>query len=43
VKNQKKLMGKIRKAEEEIAFAPPKKAAKLASKIVLWKNTIFDN
>ena len=30
-------------AEEEIAFAPPKKAAKLTSKIVLLKNTVFDN
>ena len=37
-----KILKKIRKAEAEIAFAPPQKAAKLTSKIVRLKATVFD-
>ena len=32
----------IRKSEEELVFADPKRAAKLASKIVRLKATVFD-
>ncbi len=35
-------MKKIRKAEAEIAFATPKRAAKLTSAIVRWKAIVFD-
>ena len=40
-KIQKKLK-KIRDAEAELVYADPKHAAKLTTKIVKWKATIFD-
>ena len=40
--NQERMMKKIREKEEEIAFASPKKAAKLASEIVRLKGRVFD-
>lgn len=42
MKRKEKILKKIRKAEAEIAFAPPQKAAKLTSKIVRLKATVFD-
>ncbi len=33
---------KIRRMEEEIAYATPPRAAKLTSKIVRMKNALFD-
>ena len=36
------LLKKIRAAEEEIAYADPKRAAKLAKQIVKWKGQVFD-
>lgn len=42
MKNQRKILKEIRKAEEALAIAPPDKAAKLTSKIVRLKAVIFD-
>lgn len=42
MQKQQKMLQKIRKMEEELVFAPPKKAAKLTSEIVRLKATIFD-
>ena len=42
MKNQRKILEKIRKAEAELGSATPDKVAKLTSKIVRWKATIFD-
>ena len=42
MKNQRKILEEIRKAEAELASASPEKAAKLTSKIVRLKATIFD-
>ena len=42
MKNVEKTMRAIRAAEAELAFASPKKAAKLASKIVKLKAVVFD-
>lgn len=42
MKNQRKILKKIRKAEAEISSATPAKAAKLTSKIVRLKAIIFD-
>lgn len=36
------MMRKIRKAEAELIYATPSRAAKLASKLVKWKATVFD-
>lgn len=41
MKNQKKMMAQIRKAEEELVYASPKQAAKLAVKIVRLKERVF--
>lgn len=41
-KNTQKILQKIRKSEEEMAYADPKKASKLTSRIVRLKSTIFD-
>ena len=40
--NKEKLLRKIREAEEELAFANPAQAAKLAAKLVRLKIAIFD-
>ncbi len=37
-----KTLRKIRRLEEEIAFASPKRAAKLTSEIVRLKAVVFD-
>lgn len=42
MKNREKIFKKIRRAEAEIAFASPSKAAKLTNKIVRLKATVFD-
>lgn len=42
MKNEKIILRKIRKAEAELSFASPAQAAKLTSKIVRWKATVFD-
>ncbi len=42
MRNQRKILEEIRKAEAAIASASPEKAAKLTSKIVRLKATIFD-
>lgn len=39
---QEKMMRKIRQKEEELAFASPRRAAKLTSEIVRLKATVFD-
>ena len=39
---EKLLLEKIRRAEREIACATPEKTARLTSKIVKWKNSLFD-
>jgi hypothetical protein len=38
----RKTLLKIRRLEEEISFAPPKRAAKLVGEIVRLKATVFD-
>ncbi len=40
--DRQKNLQKIRKAEAELAYAPPAKAAKLTGKIVRLKATLFD-
>lgn len=42
MKNQRKILEQIRKAEAELGSASPEKAAKLTSKIVRLKATVFD-
>ena len=42
MKNQRKILEKIRKAETELGYATPDQAAKLTSRIVRWKATVFD-
>ena len=42
MKNQRKILEKIRKAEAELGSASPDKAAKLTSKIVRLKASVFD-
>ncbi|MBQ8323336.1 MAG: hypothetical protein IJX91_05155 [Clostridia bacterium] len=42
MKNVKKTMQRIRKAEAELSYATPARAAKLAGKIVRLKATVFD-
>ncbi len=42
MKNQRKILEKIRKAEAELGSATPDQAAKLTSRIVRWKATVFD-
>lgn len=42
MKNQRKILERIRKAEAELVSASPANAAKLTSKIVRLKATIFD-
>ena len=42
MKNQREILEKIRKAEAELSSATPDRAAKLTSKIVRLKATIFD-
>lgn len=39
--NTQKTLKMIREWEEELLFAEPKRAAKLASKIVKYKSTLF--
>ena len=39
---QEKKLYKIRKKEEELAFAAPKRAKKLTSEIVRLKARVFD-
>ncbi len=39
---QKRMMQTIRKKEAELAYASPRKAAKLTSEIVRLKATVFD-
>ena len=39
---QKSMLEKIRQKEEELAFASPRRAAKLTSEIVRLKATVFD-
>ena len=40
MKNQRKILEKIRKAEAELSYASPEKAAKLTSKIVKLSSLI---
>lgn len=42
MKDRKKLFEKLRKAEAELVYASPTRAAKLANKIVKWKGQVFD-
>lgn len=42
MKNQRKILEKIRKAEAALSSASPDQAAKLTSKIVRLKAIIFD-
>ena len=42
MKNTRKSLQKIRAWEEEIAYATPKRAAKLVVKIVRLKSAVFD-
>jgi hypothetical protein len=42
MKNIEQTLKRIRKAESQLAYADPKKAAKLASTIVRLKATVFD-
>ncbi len=42
MKNRKKYLEKIKKAETEVLSASPSQAAKLVSKIVKWKGHVFD-
>ena len=42
MKDRKKLFEKLRKAEAELIYASPPRAAKLANKIVKWKGQVFD-
>ena len=42
MKEQKKTLQKIRKMEEELVYASPKRAAKLTGDIVRLKAIIFD-
>lgn len=39
---REKTLKRIRAAEEQLAYADPKQAAKLASKIVRLKAVVFD-
>lgn len=39
---QEKMMKKLRRAEEDLLVATPAQAAKLTSKIVRLKATVFD-
>ena len=39
---QKRTLQKIRQKEEALAFASPRRAAKLTSEIVRLKATVFD-
>lgn len=39
---REKMLRKIRKAEAELVYATPPRAARLASKLVKWKATVFD-
>ena len=41
-KDTKKILKKIRKAEEQMLSATPAQAAKLTSRIVRLKSTVFD-
>ena len=43
MKDREKLLKSIRSAEEKLAYADPKTAGKLTSKIVKWKATLFDD
>ena len=38
----KKKFEKLRRAEAELAYAKPRRAAKLTGKIVKWKGQVFD-
>jgi len=39
--NEKKALQRIRKAEAELAYATPERAAYLVHRIVRWKATVF--
>lgn len=41
-KNTKKILKKIRESEAKLVYATPTQAAKLTSKIVRLKSTVFD-
>jgi len=41
-KDRKKILRKIRRLEAEIAFASPKRTAKITSALVRLKATVFD-
>jgi len=41
-KDRKKILRKIRRLEAEIAFASPKRTAKITSELVRLKATVFD-
>ena len=40
--DKKKTFEKMRKAEAELAYAKPRRVAKLTGKIVKWKGQVFD-
>lgn len=42
MKEEKKLYEKLRRAEAELVYATPSRAAKLTNKIVKWKGQVFD-
>jgi hypothetical protein len=42
MKNQEKILKEIRAMEEELAYANPQRTARLTSKIVRLKSTVFD-
>ena len=42
MKDRKKLFEKLRRAEAELVYASPSRAAKLTGKIVKWKGQVFD-
>ncbi len=41
MKDKKKLWEKLRKAEAELVYADPARAAKLTNKIVKWKTEVL--
>ena len=42
MKDRKKLLVELRKAEAELIYASPARAAKLTNKIVKWKGQVFN-
>ncbi|MBP3434182.1 MAG: hypothetical protein J6K50_02800 [Clostridia bacterium] len=43
VKDTRKILRKIRRSEAELAYATPARAARLTSRIVRLKATVFDD